>query len=271
MTEVFWNVRDDLLIAAASAVVAHFWEDDESNRQRSLATFQEETRIVDEGLTLYVGAVQGAFRLSDQWKDDVCIRASVAMVVHALNSLLAWRHLLSVGYLAEARLFSRSIHESLSQALVFVSDATSASKFFAGRSMQPREIRRRLSQAFANADTSAKEVYTDFGELYQRLSSGAHPTLNSFSMRAAAKEPGNAGLAKVVPEEVLIGGFLSDDLGRVAWLGLANNVAAALASVRLVLPEATGSWDARYMSYRELISKLIKQHDTELDAKGLGA
>ena len=269
MTEVFWNVRDDLLTAPASVVVAQFWEDDESNRQRSLATFQEETRIVDEGLMLYVEAVRGALRLRDQWRDDVRIRASVAMVVHGLNSLLAWRHLLSTGYLAEARLFVRSIHESLSQALVFSSDATLASKFFAGHSIQPREIRKRLSQAFANADTSAKEVYKDFGELYRRLSSGAHPTLNSFSLCAAAKGPGTAALAKVVPEEVLIGGFLSDELGRIAWLGLANNVATALSSVRLVLPEATGSWDAKYMSYREVVGRLIGQHDTEL-AKGLG-
>ena len=271
MAEVFWNVRDDLLTAPASVVVAQFWEDDESNRQRSLATFQEETRIVDEGLTLYVGAVKGAFGLSDQWKDDVRIRASVAMVLHALNSLLAWRHLLSTGYLAEARLFTRSIHESLSQALVFSSDAALASKFFAGHSIQPREIRKRLSQALSDADTSAKKVYNDFGELYRRLSSGSHPTLNSFSLRAAAKGPGTAALAKVVPEEVLIGGFLSDDLGRVARLGLANNVGAALSSVRLVLPEASGSWDAKYVSYRELVERLIGQHDTELHAKGLGA
>ena len=86
-----------------------------------------------------------------------------------------------------------------------------------------------------------------------------------------AKGRGTAALAKVVPEEVLIGGFLSDDLGRVAWLGLANNVATALTSVRLVLPEATGSWDAKYMSYRELVGRLIGQHDTELDVKGFGA
>ena len=193
------------------------------------------------------------------------------MVVHAFNSFLAWRHLLSTGYLAEARLFSRSIHESLSQALVFSSDAPLANKFFAGHSIQPREIRKRLSQVLTVEDTSVERVYKDFVELYRRLSSGAHPTLNSFSLRAAAKGRGTVALAKVVPEEVLIGGFLSDDLGRISWLALANNVGAALASVRLVLPEGTGSWEARYTSYREHVGKLIGQHDTELDSSGLGA
>ena len=271
MTEIFWNIRDDLLTAPASVVVAHFWEDDESNRQRSLATFQDETRIVDEGLTLFVGAVQGAFGLKDQWKDDVRMRAGVAMVVYALNSLLAWRHLLSAGYLAEARLFSRSIHESLSQALVFSSDATLAQKFFAGDSIPQRQIRKQLSQALAGASTFDKQVYTEFSKQYVRLSRGAHPTLDSFSSRAAATKPGKVGLAEVVPEGVLIGGFLSEDLGRVAWLALADKAVEALSFVRLVLPEVTGSWDARYVSYRELVARLIGQHDAELDAKGLGA
>ena len=188
------------------------------------------------------------------------------MLVHALNAFLAWRHLLTHGYLAEARLFTRSIHESLSRALVFKIDKAFAKRFYAGNSIRPKEIRDTLSKALGDDKTPEKEVYQQFRELYDRLSIGAHPTLNSFSLRTAAVEPGDASLAKVVPEGVLMGGFLEDDVGRIAWLGLARNVAAGLASVHQVLKEGTGGWDREYQAYRSKVERLIEEHDATLEA-----
>ena len=77
-----------------------------------------QTGLVDDGLELYLEAIQGAFRENPDLDGDQRLRASVAMLIHALNTFLAWRHLVEYGYLAEGRLFSRNIHESLTQALV---------------------------------------------------------------------------------------------------------------------------------------------------------
>ena len=106
MSDGFWHVRSDFLTAPPSQVVQQFWEDDELNRQRSLTTFSELLALVDEGLTLYVESIQAAYRQKSKWKDDVQLRASIAMLVHALNAFLAKRHLLTHGYLAEARIFT---------------------------------------------------------------------------------------------------------------------------------------------------------------------
>lgn len=93
MSDSFWHVRSDLLTTPPSRFIQQFWEDDELNRQRSLTTFKDEMALVDEGLTLHIKAMQGAFRERDKWKDDVQLRASMAMLVHALNAFLVWRHL----------------------------------------------------------------------------------------------------------------------------------------------------------------------------------
>jgi hypothetical protein len=114
----YWNVHGDFATTSPKAIVKRFWLDDELNRQRSAETFQVETGLVDDGLELYLEAIQGAFRENPDLDGDQRLRASVAMLIHALNTFLAWRHLVEYGYLAEGRLFSRNIHESLTQALV---------------------------------------------------------------------------------------------------------------------------------------------------------
>jgi len=246
-------------------VLSAFWQDDEFNRQGSLATFKDELALVDEGLALYIEAIQGAFREIAKWQGDVQLRASISMFIHALNMFLASRHLLTHGYLAEARLLTRSIHESLSQALVFAMDKTFAKRFYDGKEIRPKEIRCRLSKALADQETREAEIYKEFRDLYRRLSAGAHPTLNSFSLRTAAHKPGISGLAKAVPEGVLMGGLLEDEFGRVAWLALARNITSGLASVRQVLKESTGGWDRRCQDYRNRVEHLIREHDAKLN------
>jgi hypothetical protein len=107
------------------------------------------------------------------------------MLIHALNSFLAWRHLLSCGYLAEARLFARSIHEALSQALAFAVDDALAQKFYEGVTIQPRTVRDRLAQAFVDENKPKRGICNQFLGHYKPLSRRAHPTLNSFTMRTA--------------------------------------------------------------------------------------
>ena len=265
LSEEFWHLRSDFDKGEPSQKVRYFWTDDESNRQRSLTTFANEIALVDEGLTIYVEAIQGAFRERNRWKNDMRLRASIAMLIHAFNSFLARRHLLTHGYLSEARLLARSIRESLSQALVFLVDESFAKKFYAGRQIQPKNIQKRLSRALADEQVGAPEVFKLFRDEYQRLGVGAHPTLGSFSMRTAAQEPGNYGLQKPVPEEVLLGGLLQDDSGRVAWHALALGIGDGLATVGCVLSDASGRWERQYREYRATVESKIQEPDAMLD------
>ena len=265
MSESFWHVRSDFLATPPAQVLSEFWQDDELNRQRSLATFKNDLALVDEGLALHIEAIQGAFREREKWKGDVQLRASIAMFIQALNMFLASRHLLAHGYLAEARLLRRNIHESLSQALVFAADKTFAERFYGGKEIRPKKIHARLSKVLADQETTEAEIHSELMVFYKSLSAGAHPTLNSFSLRTAAQERGNPGLAKAVPEDVLMGGLLEDEFGRVAWLALARTIAGGLASVRQVLKEGTGGWDRRYQKYRNGVEQLVREHEAKLN------
>ena len=184
------------------------------------------------------------------------------MLAHALNSFLAWWHLLAHGYLTEARLFAGSIHESLSQALAFISDESLSNKFFDGSQIQPSEIQRTLSSAFKQTEKDGQAVFRQFNTLYRRLSVAAHPTLRSFSLRTASQESGIEGLRKSVPENVVSGGLLSDGVGRAAWLALARDIASALGTVGLVLKDPTGSWDMSFREYREVVESRWAEVDS---------
>ena len=199
----FWHVRRDFVVATPTELVEQFWADDELNRKRSLTTFQDELALVDHGLAIYMEALQGAFKERARWETHH--RASIAMLSHALNSFLSWRHLLTHGYLTEGRMFARRIHECLSQALAFIAEESLADKFFAGRQIQPREIQRTLATALKQTENDGQEIFRQFSTRYHRLSIMAHPTLDSFTLRTHRDEPGVEALRKSVPEGVVWG------------------------------------------------------------------
>ncbi|MCH8744518.1 MAG: hypothetical protein IIB31_02580 [Chloroflexi bacterium] len=261
----FWHVRKDFLTAKPAQIIEQFWTDDELNRRRSLSTFIAELELVDTGLSLYMEPIQAVFKEHTKLEGNQGLRASVAMLIHAFNSFLSWRHLLAHGYLTEGRLFARNIHEALSRALAFANDLSLAAKFYQGRQIQPTEIQRALSSILATEDIERREVYKRFSNQYRRLNDRSHPTLNSFSYRTAAQEPGVPGLQKAVPEDVLFGGFLSDDLGRIAWLGLTRDISHSLATVGHVIRETTGGWNNSYQEYRETVERQIAEHEAQLD------
>ena len=265
MSTDFWHYHGDFQTTPPRELVKRFWLDDELNRQRSVETFKVEAEFVDEGLEIYLAAIQGAMSERPVLDGDDRLRASVAMLIHALNTFLVWRHLLSHGYIAESRLFARSIHESITQALAFANDDALAKRFYEGKQISPRNIQKKLSLLLPNESPHRQEVFNRISNQYQRLSTGSHPTLDSFSLRTASLEPGNAGLRKAVPEAVVIGGLLSDDLGRVSWLGLARNIANALASVGHILIDASGNWATRTEEYQARIDKIVQEHEIWLD------
>lgn len=264
MTGEFWNVRDDFLTATPIQLVEQYWTDDEFNRKRSLETFKEEIALCNEGLSLYMEAIQHAYKERAGWESDDRRRASIAMLIHAFNSFLAWRHLLTHGYLAEGRIIARGIYESLCQAVAFANDLQLSTKFYEGRQIQPREIQKGLSSLLAAGSVERGEVFKQFAGQYRRLSATSHPTLDSFSLRAVAQERGNAGLQKSVPEAVVIGGLLQDDIGRIAWLTLARDIAYALATVGAVLKDATGKWHKDSLQYLAKVRARIDEDEAKL-------
>jgi hypothetical protein len=261
----FWHVRNDFKTITPADLVRQVWEDDELNRKRSLTTFADEVRLVDDGLGIYVEPIQLALSHPETWNDEVRRRASLAMLIHAFNTFLARRHLLSHGYLTEARLFSRNTYESLSQAMAFAKDEGLANNFYAGRQTPPRAIHRALSSILSNEETDGHDVFRRFTDTYQQLSLGAHPTLNSFSLRTAAQKLGRASLQQSVPEDVVFGGLLQDDIGMISWLGVARSVAHAMATERFIFGDISGDWDPRARAYRASVDKRISENESELN------
>ena len=264
MNRPFWHVRDDFKTVTPRELVGQMWEDDELNRNRSLATFSAEVVVVDKGLEIYVEPLQRAVNEKEKWNDDVRRRASIAMLIHAFNSFLARRHLLTHGYLTESRLFSRNTYESLCQALAFAQNEALAKKFYAGRQISPKAIHKPLSTIFSNEEIEGKEVFKRFADHYQRLAVGAHPTLDSFSLRTAIQ---SGGLQQSVPEDVVFGGLLQDDTGKISWLAFARSIADATVSEKFVFGEISTNWNRRARAYRTSVEKQISEDEAELDAR----
>ena len=63
-----------------------------------------------------------------------------------------------------------------------------------------------------------------------------------------------------------MGGFLSDAVGRAAWLGFARDVRDGLTTVRQVIKEGTGGWDSQYEAYQCNVERLTQELDVTLDA-----
>ena len=264
MNRPFWHVRNDFKTATPRELVGQIWEDDELNRNRSLATFSAEAGVVDEGLEIYVEPLQRALNEQEKWNDDVRRRASIAMLIHAFNGFLARRHLLTHGYLAESRLFSRNTYESLCQALAFAQNEALAKKFYLGRQTSPKAIHKALSAIFSNEEIEGKDVFKRFADHYQRLAVGAHPTLESFSLRTAVQ---SGSLQQSVPEDVVFGGLLQDDIGKIAWLALARSIADATVSEQFVFGEISRDWNRRARAYRTSVEKQISDGEAEIDAR----
>lgn len=263
MSDEIWHFHIDFLETPASEVVKRHWADDELNRERSLTTFKDELDLVDQGLALYIEPVQAALKNHTALEDDFSLRASIAMLEHAFNSFLAWRHLLALGYLAEGNLFRRSVYESLCQAMVFKSNESFATKFYEGKEIPARDIRKKISLLLADEEKNQDAVLSIFKEAYANLSSGAHPTLASFALRTGARSSDYERLKMVVPENVVIGGLLNDDIGRAVWLAFARDVASALTVVGSVITEGTGGWDKDSQEYRKTVEKLLEEFQAE--------
>ena len=258
-----WNMNE-FLDVAPERVVKRFWEDDDQIRGKSLRAFSLESGLVDEGLSLYVEPLQGAFRDKTSWDHDIQQRAAFAMLMHALNSFLAWRQLLCHGYLAEASLCSRSIFEALSQALAFSVDEDLAREFFSGATIKPKHIQMKVSEAVASATTTEREVFKQLKRSYSRLSQRAHPTLKSFALRTLSVTHGEFEPKEAVPEYVVIGGIMNDRLGRLVWIGLARDIGRWLPWVRQLIKEGTGAWNLDYTAYHEKTEDLYAQVIAEI-------
>jgi len=260
----FWHLHGDFESVPPIQLIERTLGDDNLNRRRSFATFKDEIELVDHGLALYVQAIQSAFKEREAWADDVRLRASIAMLIHAFNSFLAWKTLLAIGYVAEGRLLARNIYESLCQALAFRDDESLATKFFQNRRIPAKETHRSLSKAFADEQSGETAVLKAFATRYNLLSNRAHPTIDSFALRTNAQIPGMEGLRGAVPEGVLTGGLLSDELGHIVWVRLARDIADGLASVGYVLKDATGSWEQGYQKFRALVENQIAEDESRI-------
>ena len=110
-------------------------------------------------------------------------------------------------------------------------------------------------------------MFKRFADHYQRLALGAHPTLNSFTLRTAFQ---GGGLQQSVPEDVVFGGLLQDDIGKVSWLGFARSIADATVSEQFVFGEISRDWNRRARAYRTSVEAQISEDEAELDGRYTG-
>ncbi len=261
----FWNVRDDFASATPVDLVAGFHQDDRANLDRGIVALAAELALVDRGLELYIEPLRAVLVAKDKvpWTEQ--LRATVAMFENVFNVLLAQRLLILSGYLAEARPLTRRIHEAMAAAMAFHASPELASKFYQGRQIPPKAIREAIAKGYAATPDGEKLIYLGLQNQYGHLSDGAHPGLESFHMRVAVKKPGKEGLRESVPEDVVFGGLIQLDLGKIGLLGLARNIADGLAFLGVVLTDE--EWSIASEVFRNDVASAIREHDEAMDAE----
>jgi hypothetical protein len=226
--------------------------DDKKNYKRAESELSVEVSLLDDALTLYVTSLQGGYRSLDEWKDNVSVKAAVAMANSTLNYLLLARHAVLLGYFAEARNLLRGCHERMTRCYLFYADKNEAQRFFSGKQIDQKDVDQRLATIWKGND-----VHGTLREMYRSQSSLVHPNLDSLSARTDGPE--SEELSERVVKYPLFGGLLSSDLGKPILFTVIQSILFALSVIRVIFVETSGDWDKEYAKIKESVDKFITQ------------
>jgi len=251
MEEKIWHLTDDYNKLPARDVLKNILRDDKSSYEKAESELSADIELLDDAITLFIQALQAAYRLTDKWKDNDSNRAAIAMLVSTLNYILLARYSILLGYYPEARDLLRSCFERTLSCLLFFHDGEYSRRFLSCEKIWPGEIRKELSRLEEDTEKS-KELHKSLDKYYGFLSEVVHPNLKSFEARY-----GKENLEERVGLVYLVGGFMSSERGPWVIIRLLQTVLSALRIIGVILPEESGKWDKEYQQIRTRCEEMV--------------
>ncbi len=257
MKDNFWHVRNDFLTSEPRDVVRGILDDDKRNYARAESELSKEVALLDDALTLFVTSLQGGYRNAEEWKDNVSVKAAVAMANSTLNYLFLARHAVLLGYFPEVRDLLRSCHERITRCYLFFVDKDEAQKFLSGERLakysEQAYVDKKLATILKVDDTLRKMIR----DSYSYQSSLVHPNLESLSARTAGPE--SEELNERIVKYPLFGGLLSSDIGRLTVYAVIQITLFALKVIKVVFVETSGVYDNEYARILESYNTFLNQ------------
>jgi len=258
MEEKIWYLTDDFIKLPAGAVLKNILRNDKKNYDRAESELDEDIKVLDDAITLYVKSLQAAYHHLDKWKDNNSIRAAIAMLASTLNYVLLARHDILLGYYPEVKDLLRSCHERISRSYLFFYSEIFADGFLAGNLIEQWKVDKELSKL--EDDFAKREVlHKGLRQYYRFMSDTAHPNLKSFEARYGEKD-----LGERVGLERAFGGIMSTERGHVTIIRILQTVLSILRILGVILPEKSGSWDKKYQNISKICNEMIDSlpHDS---------
>jgi len=152
MEEKIWYLTDDFIKLPAGAVLKNILRNDKKNYDRAESELDEDIKVLDDAITLYVESLQAAYRQIDKWKVNDSNRAAIAMMISTLNYILLARHGILLGYYPEVCDLLRSCYERISRCYLFFFDGETARRFLEGKQIWQNEVNQKLSKLEEDLD-----------------------------------------------------------------------------------------------------------------------
>lgn len=248
MKDDFWHARNGFLTSKPRQVVRSIFDDDIKNYHKAELELSREVVLLDDVLTLFVTSLQGGYHNVDKWKNNVSVKAAVAMANSTLNYLFLARHAVMLGYFPECRDLLRSCHERITRCYLFFADKEEAERFFSGKEIQQKDVRKKLSSILVSGnDKRQSEILKTLQESYKHQSQVVHANLKSLSARTG--DPGMEKCSERVVKHPLFGGLLSSELGRLTIFAVVQCTLFALSVVGVIFEETSGQWQKEHDEY----------------------
>ena len=258
MKDDFWHVRNDFLTSEPRQVVRGIFDDDKKNYQKAELELNKEVALLDDALTLFVTSLQGGYHNVDNWKNSVSVKAAVAMANSALNYLFLARHAVMLGYFPECRDLLRSFHERITRCYLFFADRDEAERFFSGKKIEQKDVRKKLSSILASGNDKRKsEILAMLQDSYNHQSRVVHPNLESLSARTDGTE--TEKLSERVMKYPFFGGMLSSDLGKPAIFVVIQATLFALKVIGVMFEESSGTWGKEFSRILQIYNTFLNQ------------
>ena len=253
MKDKLWHVRSDFLTSDPRKVVKGIFDEDTKNYERANVELSEEVILLDDALTLFVASLQGGYSNAEQWKENISVKASVAMANSTLNYLLLARYAVLFGYFPEVRDLLRSCHERITRSYLFFVDKDEAQKFLSGQEIPQRGVDKRLA-TILKVDDCLRKMMRDS---YRYQSSLVHPNLESLSARTAGPE--SEELNERIVKYPLFGGLLSSDIGKLSLYAVIQMTLFTLKVIKVMFVETSGVYDNEYARILESYNTFLNQ------------
>lgn len=239
-----WHIRGSLLSVSSKEVLSSLISDDKKNYEKIEKEFNDDLKILDDALTLYIKSMQGAYSVQETWRNQSKFEAPIIMFSSVLNFLLLIRHSILLGYFPETPTLFRSCNERITRGYLFWQNEDEAKKYLYGEKIEQKEVDERLSTVLAQRSSEEKEIYSALRGLYGHESKMSHPNLESFKLRYG--DLADDKLKESIINTTIWGGLLSDDLIKPVIYSALQITLRAISILRLIFVDSSGSYEKEY-------------------------